>query len=81
MKWDNLTAPQYQRLCECKSKKTDIIPIAKAYMREKGYDSEQAIEVTLEQLDANGQFFDLSHEEWVYAVYALNVWDNRQKER
>ena len=78
MRWDSLNAEQYMRLCECRSKKFDIIPIAKAYMLERKCDAEQALERTLEHLDANGQFFDLTHDEWVDTVYALNVWWERQ---
>ena len=64
MKWTNLTAEQYTRLCECRSFRTDIVPIAKGYMIEKGYTAAQALETALEHLGANGQFFDVSNAEW-----------------
>lgn len=64
MKWTNLTPEQHDRLCECRSLKSDIVPIATAYMIEKGYDADSALTVTLEHLDANSQFFDLTPEDW-----------------
>lgn len=72
MKWTNLTEQQYTRLCECRSLKKDIIHIAKAYMIEKDYDAEQALETTLEHLGANSQFFDLSEDEWNDMVNELS---------
>ena len=78
MKWNNLTEQQYLRLCECRSKKSDIVPIAKAYMLERKYDAERALETTLEHLGANSQFFDLSEDEWTDYLYALNVFGERQ---
>ena len=68
MKWNNLTEQQYTRLCECRSKKSDIVPIAKAYAIEQGMGAEDALETALEHLDANGQFFDLTHTEWLEFV-------------
>ncbi len=47
-------------------------------MKERGYDSEQALETTVEHLGANNQFFDFTHDEWVGAIYKLNVWWERQ---
>ena len=78
MKWDNLTAQQHIRLCECRSLKSDIVPIAKAYMIECGYEPEIAMEITLEHLGANNQFFDLTNDEWTDCLYALNVFEERQ---
>ena len=71
MKWTNLTSEQYMRLCECRSHKSDIVPIAIAYMREDGQDPENALITTLEHLDANNQFFDLSDEEWARCINRL----------
>lgn len=68
MRWDNLTKQQYMRLCECRSKKSDIVPIAKAYAIERGMSAGDALETTLEHLGANGQFFDLTHTEWLKFV-------------
>ena len=64
MNWDNLTSSQYTRLCECRSIKSDIVPIAKAYMINKGYDAENALISAFEHLDMNGQFFDPTKEEY-----------------
>ena len=64
MKWTNLTEAQLTRLAECRSKRADIKPIAVAYMLERGYDAESALITTLEHLDANGQFFDLTTTEY-----------------
>ena len=71
MKWETLTSEQYNRLCECRSLKADILPIAKAYKIERGYDPEQALITALEHLDANGQFFDLASEEYMDLQNAL----------
>ena len=64
MKWDTLTSAQHDRLCDCRSLKADILPIARAYKIERGYDAEQALITALEHLDMNGQFFDLTSEEF-----------------
>lgn len=64
MKWTTLTEAQHTRLCECRSIKADILPIAKAYKIERGYDAEQALITAIEHLDMNGQFFDLTTDEW-----------------
>ena len=77
MKWDNLTADEYMRLCECRSFRTDIVPIARAYMLEKKYDAEMAIETALEHLGANNQFFDLSKDEfddYKYQLEYMGMW-------
>lgn len=64
MKFDALTHEQYIRLCECRSRKSDIVAIARAYMLEKSYNAEDALITALEHLDMNGQFFDLTGNEW-----------------
>lgn len=64
MNWDNLTNEQYTRLCECRSIKNDIVPIAKAYMINKSCDADDALTYTFEHLDMNGQFFDPTEEEY-----------------
>lgn len=64
MKWNGLTEAQGTRLAECRSIKADIVPIAKCFMIEKGYDAEQAVICTLELLDCNGQYYDPTNEEW-----------------
>lgn len=74
MTWKSLTEDEYLRLCECRSRKADIMPIAKAYILERGYEPEQALEVTLEHLGANSQMFDLTKDEWVDGIYALEIY-------
>lgn len=71
MTWNTLTEEQHLRLCECRSFKSDIVPIAKAYMVERNYGPETALEVTLEHLYANSQDFDLTDEEWCRAIGKL----------
>ena len=72
MKWENLTEAQLTRLCECRSKKSDIVPIAIAYKNESAYDSENSLICALEHLDMNGQFFDLTSQEWDEAIRKLD---------
>lgn len=64
MKWTTLTQEQFTRLAECRSLKSDIVPIACAYVQELDYYPDTALEITLEHLDSNGQFFDLSEDDW-----------------
>lgn len=78
MKWINLTAKQYTRLCECRSFRTDIVPIAKCYMVERGYDPEQALETALEHLGANNQFFEIGDLEWCDYIYELKEYKYEQ---
>ena len=47
-------------------------------MLEKHYNPEDALITTLEHLDANSQFFDLTDEEWDDVLYALEVFAERQ---
>ncbi len=67
--WSGLTDGQYERLCECRSLRRDLVPIAvcfaKAYPSES---SEDALVRALEHLDMNGQFIDLTDEEYEQAV-------------
>ena len=72
MKWDLLTQEQENRLANCCSRKSDIVPIAKCYMAEKNLEAEDALITTLEHLDANGQFFDPSTEEYNKMLKALS---------
>ena len=64
MKWDLLTQEQLERLGECRSRRSDIVPIAKCYKVERGVSAELALELTLEHLGANNQFVDLTDEEY-----------------
>jgi len=64
MKWDLLSQEQYYRLCNCSSRRADIVPIAKCYKVEKGVSADDALVLALEHLDMNGQFFDPTTEEY-----------------
>lgn len=64
MKWDLLTQEQYNRLCECRSRKSDIVPIARCYKVEFGISAEDALIKAFEHLDMNGQFYDPTKEEY-----------------
>lgn len=64
MRWTGLTEEQEMRLANCRSRKSDIVPIARCYKKEKGISSEDALILTLEHLDSNGQYFDPSKEEY-----------------
>ena len=72
MTWANLTEDQYLRLCECRSRRADILPIARAFMLERGYNAEDALVATLEHLECNSQDFDLSDGEWDMCIRVLN---------
>lgn len=80
MKWQSLTQDQLTRLAECRSIKADIVPIAKAYMLERGYDPDYALITTLEHLDANGQYYDPTRDEYNNWLYELNIYHERQTE-
>ncbi len=63
--WEGLDSNVFQRLCECKSLKKDILPLAKCIYKNKNMDDkEQALIYVLEHLSCNSQFFDLTREEW-----------------
>ena len=64
MKWNLLSSDAYMRLCECRSKKSDIESIARCYMTEESMTPEVALEITLEHLGANNQFFDLTNKDY-----------------
>lgn len=64
MKWNLLTNEQYDRLCACRSKKADIVPIAKCYKQERGVSADNALTLTLEHLGMNGQFFAPTNDEY-----------------
>lgn len=68
-KWiDLLNEDVYERLCNCCSRKSDILPLTQAkwsfFKDKKDYDKEQALAEVLELLDCNSQFFDLSATEY-----------------
>lgn len=72
-KWmEKLDPHVLERLGNCCSRKSDIGPLTEArwaWMRETGKDKEgfikeDALVYVLELLDCNGQFFDLSRDEY-----------------
>ena len=76
MNWDSLTEEQLERLAECRSRKSDIVPIARAYMLNRDYDAETALVTTLEHLDSNSQFFDLTNDEFDSMIRKLERMQN-----
>ena len=76
MNWDSLTEEQLQRLAECRSRKSDIVSIARAYMLNRDYDAETALVTTLEHLDSNSQFFDLTNDEFDSMIRKLERMQN-----
>lgn len=64
MKWEYLTDEQLNRLAECRSRKSDVIWIAKCYKEEKNVSCEDAMILAFEHLDMNGQFYDPTKEEY-----------------
>lgn len=71
--WNLLTSDEYVRLCECRSLKEDILPIARCFMVNRHKSPEDAIISTLEHLDWNNQFFDLTREERNELLTKLNA--------
>ena len=70
-KWtDTLSEDVYVRLCNCRSRKEDILPLAQAkwsYIKSRfgdKYGKEDALVSVVEHLDCNGQDFELTREEW-----------------
>lgn len=73
-KWtDYLADDVYRRLCECRSTKSDIVPLTQAkWTKIKSIQSDikygatkaDALVLVLEHLDFNNQYFDLTKDEW-----------------
>lgn len=67
---DSLPADVWDRLCHCRSRKEDILPLAQAkwsYIKAKfgdKYCKEDALVLVVEHLDSNNQDFELTREEW-----------------
>lgn len=65
---DTLPEDVYARLCNCRSRKSDILPLAQArwnYIRGRAHrEKEDALVSTLELLDENGCEFALTCEEY-----------------
>ncbi len=69
--WRGLDADVHTRLCECRNTRADILPLAVCVSINKDYTVEQALEYVLEHLSCNGQFFDLSNDEWKALEWAI----------
>lgn len=66
---DSLPDDVWNRLCHCRSRKEDVLPLAQAkwqYIKNKNreYTKEDALVCVIEHLDCNGQDFELTREEW-----------------
>ncbi len=73
MEWTkHLNAEVYTRLCNCKSLKSDIkylvnakwLSLKQAGKDKEGFSKEDALVSVLELLDCNGQFFELTQDEY-----------------
>jgi hypothetical protein len=69
MKWtDNLPDAVYNRLCACRSLKSDILILTQArwkYLKTKEkYCKEDALIYIFELLDSNSQYIDLTKDEY-----------------
>ena len=63
--WEGLDSEVLMRLCDCRSRQTDILPLAKCvYKNKKMKDKESALLYVLEHLECNMQYFDLTEDEW-----------------
>lgn len=65
--WDLLDDDQYERLCECRSVRSDILPLARCFKKNKHMNSEDALDATADHLEANSQY-SLSD-------YIMDNWD------
>ena len=81
--WSFLNEEQYERLCECRSIKSDIYHIAKCFMINRNQEPKVAIESALEHLDSNNQFFDIPENEyWKMARRLENIkWGKNMKSK
>lgn len=69
---DNLPCDVYSRLCACHSLRSDVPTLVNvkwqamvaAGKREEGFTKEDALADILDLLDSNGQFLDLSRDEY-----------------
>ncbi len=73
MAWtDNLDGEVLTRLCNCRSRKSDIEPLVNAKWLsmveagkdKRGFTKEDALVDVMDLLDCNGQFFDLTADEY-----------------
>lgn len=70
IRWqDTLPDDVYERLAECKSRRSDIIPIAQAiYNSGRTDDKDDAVTLALEHLASNNQLFDYSEADYTRAI-------------
>ena len=73
---DMLDAHVYERLCNCCSRRSDILPLAQAKytfekFRNEEYEKEQALAEILDHLNCNSQFFDLTREEYDDILFSI----------
>lgn len=69
---DNLPEDVYNRLCNCRSRRSDLETLVnvkwrsmvESGKREEGFTKEDALVQILDLLDSNGLFFDLSRAEY-----------------
>ena len=76
-KWTDLLASDvYARLCNCCSRKSDILPLARAKWTQlktkPGYEEEDALVAVLELLDCNSIYIDLTPDEYDDILYQLS---------
>lgn len=73
MAWtDNLDGEVLTRLCNCRSRKSDIeslvnakwLSMVEAGKDKRGFTKEDALVDVMDLLDCNGQFFDLTADEY-----------------
>ena len=71
--WSFLNDEQYERLCDCRSRKSDIYTIAKCFLLNRNMNPHDAIDSALEHLGCNNQIFDLTDTEYYKMVSRLSV--------
>ena len=75
-----LTNEQYQRLCECRSRKEDIPALARCYMKDENAAPEDALVSALELLDSNNQYIDLTQEEYDAVIAEIKgLFENKNR--
>lgn len=70
---DTLPEDVHERLSECRSRRSDIIPIAQAiYSYGKAGSKEDAITLALEHLASNDQLFSYTEDDYSRAVRRIH---------
>ena len=70
---DTLPDDVYERLAECKSRRSDIIPIAQAiYSHGEANSKDDAILLALEHLASNDQLFNYTEDDYRRAVRRIH---------